>query len=134
MSNSKGQDVDIIMRNSLASVMPGRFAMVKVQEIEKEANYFFLANDGEENTMVVKEANLSQVRYEEIQKWFKLIRLAVSVPFFSVGFLAKVASAIADRGINILIISTYSNDYLLIRENDVEAAFEALKALGFRTK
>jgi hypothetical protein len=134
VSNSKGQDVDIIMRNSLASVMPGRFAMVKVQEIEKEANYFFLANDGEENTMVVKEANLSQVRYEEIQKWFKLIRLAVSVPFFSVGFLAKVASAIADRGINILIISTYSNDYLLIRENDVEAAFEALKALGFRTK
>ena len=114
--------------------MPGRFAMVKVQEIEKEANYFFLANDGEENTMVVEEANLSQVRYEEIQKWFKLIRLAVSVPFFSVGFLAKVASAIANRGINILLISTYSNDYLLIRENDVDAAFEALKALGFRTK
>jgi len=133
MSNSKKQDIDDIIRNSSALIRPGRFAMVKVQELEKEAKYFCLTNDGEELTMVVEEANLSQVKYKEIQQWFKLIQLAVSVPFFSVGFLAKVTSAIADKGINILVISTFSNDYILIREHDAKTTIEALATLGFQT-
>jgi hypothetical protein len=134
MTDSNKQDIDNIIKNSLAVIRPGRFAMVKVQEFEKNAEYFCLTNDGEELTMVVEEANLSQVKYTDIQKWFRLIQLAVSVPFFSIGFLAKVASAIADKGINILVISTFSNDYILIRENDVVTTIKTLAALGFRTR
>ncbi len=133
MTDSKKQNIDNIIKNSSAVIRPGRFAMVKVQEFEENAKYFCLTNDGEELTMVVEEANLSQVKYTDIQKWFKLIQLAVSVPFFSVGFLAKVTSAIADKGINILVISTYSNDYILIREHDAETTIKALAALGFQT-
>ena len=134
VSTSKSQDIATIIRNSSAFILPGRFAMARVQETEKEIEFFFFARDGLENTIVVEESGLAQVKYEDVQKWFKVIRLAVSVPFFSVGFLAKVSGALADRGLNILIISTYSNDYLLIRENDVEVAIEALKRLGFQTE
>ena len=46
------------------------------------------------------------------------------------GFLAVVSSALAEEGISISVISTYSKDYILIRKVDTEKAVQALTKLG----
>ena len=55
----------------------------------------------------------------------------MALPFYAVGFLAKIAKAIAAKNLNILIVSTFSKDYLLIREEKYKTAVKALKETGF---
>lgn len=47
------------------------------------------------------------------------------------GFLAKIAEIIANQGINILIVSTFSKDYIMIKEEFCEKGLQALKNVGF---
>lgn len=133
MNNAKKNlDVQGIIKNSTLKVIPGRFAIVKTSGFDNSIKVFLVSLDDTETTMIVEERQLSKINYIDVQKWFRLIRMEVSVPFFSVGFLATVTSAIAKKGINVLVESTFSYDYLLIRENDFQEAYKALQDLGFR--
>ncbi|MCX6812260.1 MAG: ACT domain-containing protein [Candidatus Berkelbacteria bacterium] len=77
--------------------------------------------------------NLSDLDIIEKNKdIYSLIALNVSVPFYSVGFLAAVSGAIAEKGLNILIVSTYSKDYILIKKSKQKIAVETLLNLGFK--
>ena len=81
--------------------------------------------------MVTEEKNLPFVKYEEEVKWFKLIEIKVSLPFLAKGFLAKITEVIAEKNLNVLVISTFSKDYILVYEETYEIAIEALKSAGF---
>ena len=72
--------------------------------------------------------------YEKEVKWFKLFEFKVSIPFLAPGFLAKISKTIADKKLNILIVSTFSKDYALIREEDFKVAVKALEKVGFSVK
>lgn len=63
---------------------------------------------------------------------YALIALNVSTPFYSVGFLATVSTAIAEHGMNILIISTFSKDYIMVREDKLDEARQVLIQMGFK--
>ena len=47
------------------------------------------------------------------------------------GFLAKISSTIAEKNINILLVSTFSKDYVLIAEKNISEAIKALEEAGF---
>ena len=70
----------------------------------------------------------------EETKWFKLFEVRPHTPFLAVGFIATITKSIADKGINVLVVSTYSKDYLLIKEEKSNYAIEALRELGFKLK
>ena len=92
-----------------------------------------VSKDQDEITVVTKEENLSKLDLIEKNKdFYQLVELKVSVPFYSVGFLAAVANIIAERGMNILIISTYSKDYIMVRVEFIEKVEAALLELGFK--
>ncbi len=120
-----------IIRKSTVKVLDGRFAVTKLNSKPSTTDYFMITDDGKEITMIVEENKLKNVKYDEVQSWFKIIQVAVSVPFFAVGFLARITQAIAERKINVLVISTFSYDYLLIREKDLGLAIKALRRIGF---
>jgi len=123
--------LDEIIRRSQVTVLPGRFVMAKVRGIDDMESFFMITNDGDEITIVANEHQIVNVDCLDMQKWFRLVRLAVSVPFFSVGFLSKVTTGIARKGLNVLVISTYSYDYLLIRDEHLDSALNALREVGF---
>jgi hypothetical protein len=50
------------------------------------------------------------------------------------GFLAKISKTIADKKLNILIVSTFSKDYVLIKEDCFKDAIKALEEVGFSIK
>lgn len=95
------------------------------------ADHFLVARDGDETTVVTEERHVASVLFEEEVKWFRLIEIQVSLPFLAKGFIAAVTRALADRDLNVLVVSTFSKDYLLIREEGADEALAALRALGF---
>ena len=83
---------------------------------------------------LVKIKMLSSYIKDKNKDIYTLIALNVSIPFYSVGFLAAVSGAIAEKGLNILIVSTFSKDYILIKKSSEKIAVDALLELGFRNK
>lgn len=91
-----------------------------------------ITQDEDEVTTVTEEQNVQGLSYEADTKWFKLLEVNVSEPFVTVGFLASITECVSQQGLNILIISTYSKDYALVKENVLDKAIEALKNRGFK--
>ena len=91
-----------------------------------------VTRDRDEITVVTREENMDSLDLIKQNKdFYVLIALNVSIPFYSVGFLATVSTAIASAGMNILIVSTYSKDYIMVRYDSCEKAQEVLLGLGF---
>ncbi|HEY9677045.1 MAG TPA: ACT domain-containing protein [Drouetiella sp.] len=113
-------------------VQPGNFIYAKVSSVDMSADHFLVSRDADEITVVTTEDKLSSLDLIEKNKdTYRLIALNVSVPFYSVGFLATVCDALASCGMNVLVASTYSRDYVLVRADLVEKATAVLLSLGF---
>lgn len=125
--------LDEVIKSSPVIVHRGRYAYLKGQEKELK-NHFLISQDQDEITIVTEESNILKTKHEKEVKWFKLFEFKVSLPFLAPGFLAKISKTIADKKMNILIVSTFSKDYALIREEDLEAAVESLGEAGFSIK
>ena len=120
-----------VIRTSQVVVRPGRYAYLKAPTQTDLAAHFLIARDRDETTVVTEEKNLPQTSFEEAVKWFKLIEVRVSQPFLATGFIACITRAIAARELNVLVASTFSKDYFLVREEALEEAIAALRDLGF---
>ena len=122
--------LDEVIRSSRAVVRKGRFAYLKAREVGS-GDHFLVARDEDEVTVVTEEANVGDLAYDSDVKWFSLIEIRVSLPFVAKGFLAAVTGAIAGKDLNVLVVSTFSKDYLLVREESLQTAVGALEELGF---
>jgi hypothetical protein len=123
-----------IIQGSTFKVIDGDFAYVKVASIPS-GRYFMVTTDNDEITVITETSRLSELNILERNKdIYGLIALNVSVPFYSVGFLAAVSNAVAESGMNILIVSTYSKDYILIRKDKLYECRKILFTLGFQEK
>ncbi len=124
-------DVKEAIPKSIATVMKGTYVYVKTDKLEKPDIHFMVSKDKDEITVVTEKANAEKLNALEIVGDYKLIEFKPAVPFQTVGFLAKIAEVIANQGMNILIVSTFSKDYIMIKEELLEKGIQALKDTGF---
>jgi hypothetical protein len=87
-------------------------------------------NDGLENTRVIASAE-PPAEEGNLYGPLRAFRLRVSKPFAAPGFLAAACTAVADRGIAVLVISTFTYDYVFVRAERVADAEAALRERGF---
>ncbi len=126
------EGIQEIIKQSSFSVVEGAFVYAKVNSCVHQEQHFMVSRDKDEITVVTRIENLPSLDLIERNKDdYALIALNVSVPFYSVGFLATVSGAVADVGMNILIVSTYSKDYILVKIANLDRTCEVLTALGF---
>lgn len=127
------KEIAKIIKAGSFQIQSGKYIYTKVTEFPNSGNHFMISKDNNEITVVTKEENLNKLSLLEKNKdFYTLISLNVSIPFYSVGFLATVSGAIAKYGMNILIVSTYSKDYILVKANSKDKAREILLELGFK--
>ncbi|MFH1771154.1 MAG: ACT domain-containing protein [archaeon] len=86
--------------------------------------------DNDEITVVALEEDVEKVNYSSITKWFKLFEIRPKTPFLAVGFIATITKELAATGLNVLVVSTYSKDYILLKEEDAEKGVNVLKEMG----
>src|SRR5579864_7344179 len=110
-------DVKEILAQTVFSQIPGNFVYAKLKAAPaRPEDHFLVSFDQDEVTVVTELHNFAKLNALERNKEdYALFELKVSVPFYSVGFLAAISSAIATKNINLLIVSTYSKDYVLVR-------------------
>ena len=60
----------------------------------------------------------------------RLLQIEGTLAFSLIGVLASVAAPLAAAEISTFAVSTYDTDYLLVSENDLPRAEEALEAAG----
>ena len=122
-----------VIETSTFTLLDGRFIYAKVKTAPPIDEHFMVSQDKDEITVVTKEENLSKLDLIEKNKdYWSLISLNLSSPFYCPGFLAAASSAIADKGMDILIVSTYSKDYLLVIYEHREQAEQILLDMGFK--
>lgn len=122
--------IEEVIKTSSIIIHSGRYIYLKTKD-KNLGPHFFISQDKDEVTIVTEEKNLNTVNYLGIVKWFKLIEIKLSVPFFQ-GFLSRVIKPIADAGYNTLIISTFSKDYILTREENINQVAKILVDTGFK--
>lgn len=122
-----------IIRQSFFEVHEGVFVYAKVRTLPA-GNHFMVTQDDDEIT-VVTSCDLSSLDLIERNKEdYVLIALHVSVPFYCVGFLATVSDAFAANDMNILIVSTFSKDYILVKTESLDVSELTLLKLGFQKR
>ena len=121
-----------IITASTYAVVGDTFAYAKVSEVPS-GTHFLVSQDKYEITVVTDEARIGELQLIERNKeTYALICLNVSVPFYAVGFLAAVTNSIAERGMNVLVVSTFSKDYILVKKERIGDAISALGTLGLK--
>ena len=122
-----------IIESSTFKTEDGLYVYAKVNSVESLDEHFMASKDSDEITVVTKIENLKNLDLiEKNKESYNIIGLNVSIPFYSVGFLATVTSAIANQGMNVLVVSTYSKDYILVKSEVLNKAKEVLIDLGFK--
>ncbi|HMF15908.1 MAG TPA: ACT domain-containing protein [Gemmataceae bacterium] len=64
------------------------------------------------------------------ERGWRCLRVAGTIPFSAVGVLASLTAPLAETGISLFAVSTFDTDYLLVKQEDFEAALNALRRQG----
>ena len=110
----------------------GTYAYTKVTEIKNVKKHLIITQDSDETTVVTDVKNLKDLGdYERNAENWKLINIRCGNPFYCVGFLAAISSQTALNGLDITMTSTYTNDYIMCKEDELEQCASILITLGF---
>ena len=121
-------DPETVLQDCVVVVAPETYAVVTADGEVPHA--FATVDDGRERTHVVTEERLDDIEPERCEPGWALLTFDVDLPFDLVGFLAVVASALAERDVSVFVLSAYSTDHVLVREGDLDEALAALSELG----
>jgi hypothetical protein len=96
------------------------------------SNLTVTARSAEELSIVApEEAMPADVASE---RGFRVIKVEGPIPFSSTGIVASLATPLAAAGIAIFPISTHDTDYVLVKEDALARAVDALRLAGWHIK
>jgi len=121
-------DAEQFIRESTVKVSEARYAVAKCAVAPGEA--FAVVRDAREITAVIDESRLDGIDAIESEPGWRILTFDVVLPFSCVGFLARVSGALAGAGVGIYVISSFSTDHVLVKDDAVGRACAALAALG----
>jgi len=66
------------------------------------------------------------------EKGRRILKIEGPLDFSLIGILSSISAILAREGISIFVVSTYDTDYILVKNDDIDNATEALKREGYR--
>ncbi len=123
-----------MFKKSTFNISEKKYVYAKVKSVSSLSNHLLVAQDEDEITVVTEEDNLSSLdAIEKNNNPWKLVSLNLDTPFMA-GTLATINSACAKNGLNNLIVSTFSKDYIIVKNSQVKQIKVVLNKLGFKEK
>lgn len=126
-----------MMDSSLSlTVQPGRYAICRlapgapVPEWALASSVFSITRTADELSLVAEDDRVPP-DVTAAPGW-RLLRVEGVLDFSLTGILAGISAALAGAGVSIFALSTYDTDYVLVRQEDLDRACEALRAAGYR--
>ena len=91
---------------------------------------FATVREADETTVVVDQSEVDAVDAAAVEPGWKRLTFETELPFELVGFLAAVATALAEVDVSVFVVSSYATDHVFVREDDLPAAVRRLEELG----
>jgi hypothetical protein len=117
-------------------LLPGRFAICRLPA-ESAAPawaaggaFSSITRTPDEQSVVCAEGQAPEET--NCERGWRLLQVAGPLEFSMTGVLAAIASPLAVAGVSIFAISTFDTDYILVKEEDLAKAMDALRAAGHR--
>ena len=91
-----------------------------------------ICRDDKEMTVVTTQSGLADlvIKSQNQDQW-RLLVINCANPFYCVGFLQSIAAAMTSVGIDILLVSTFSRDYVFVKNSQCDMAVHTLCGIGF---
>lgn len=124
-----------VIDNSWFTIDEGTYVYAHVNEVTLAEKHLMVSRDAEEITVLTDINNLPAISYLQRNKenW-KLINIRCGNPFYCVGFIAHITAVLANAGIDIVLVSTFSKDLVLVIEKDLQDAVNVLIEAGFKQR
>lgn len=94
--------------------------------------FFSITRTADELSIVCAQANVPADIHEDVkcEKGWRSLRIEGTLDFALIGVLASLTTILAQAEVSVFAVSTFDTDYLLIKEDKLERAIEALTAQG----
>lgn len=68
----------------------------------------------------------------QAERGFRVLAVEGPVPFDVTGLMASLASPLAEAGVSVFPVATFDTDYVLVKEEALERAVNALRQAGWK--
>ncbi len=111
----------------------GTYRFVSARGVANPEKHLMVTRDTYETTVVTKEEHLGDVEVLDMNpdRWL-LLAIDCASPFYCVGFIARISAVLSGGGMDILVVSTFSCDWVFVKEDHGPRAAELLRGQGFR--
>ena len=92
--------------------------------------FWSLTRTDDEVSLVMAEGNAVPVG-ANVEKGWRLLRVAGTLDFSLMGIMAKLSGVLADAKVSIFALSTFDTDYLLLKSDQLPKALAALTNAGY---
>lgn len=109
------------------------FCICKLEDISQvdfSDEFCFLGKTDEELSLVCQSSKVPSNIIVGEYGW-RAFRIEGELEFSLVGILSQISNILSDSKIGIFAVSTYNTDYILIKEENFEAAKQALTKNGY---
>jgi hypothetical protein len=135
--------VEDLLRETRVAVAPATYVLVGLTHRDwarlledpelspRPETCFMILRDTKEVTILMEEGDWLRMRHvvrdAKVEANFRLVTLDVDLPWHVVGYFARVAEILAQAGIPLGALSSFSHDHLLLKQHDLG---KALRVLG----
>lgn len=117
-------------------VLPQAFSVLKHAEQldpRKIPGFCFWAQTDQERSLVC-ETTAAPENYLVRSDGWRGFRIKGQLDFSLVGVLAQIAAILAREQISLFAVSTFDTDYILVKQEQLQQALDALKCNGYEVK
>ena len=122
------------MRRLTLKILPDELSVCRLAAdadppmVEPAGNFFSMTRTADEWSMVVSSAHV-QPDWEAEPGW-RCLELVGTFDFSLTGIMSALAGPLATAGISIFPMATWSTDFLLVRDGDLDEASLVLQRAG----
>lgn len=100
------------------------------EQVNLADDFYFIGRTDEELSLVCRTEHTPSGTLEREDGW-RGFRIEGTLDFSLIGILSKLSAILAENGIGIFAVSTYNTDYILVKEENLPRAIDALSAAGY---
>ena len=79
---------------------------------------------------IIRPRGARRIDGEKLEEGWRALKVQGPLPFHLVGVLSHLSATLAAAGVSIFVNSTYDPDYVMVKDDTLHAAVDALKAGG----
>ncbi len=123
------------MKDLKIDILPGRFAICRLDanaDVPQWARGEFVSitRASDELSIVCPEVRVP-AQIPSSRDW-RCLKIAGPLDLAMIGVLANLTGVLAEQSISVFAISTFDTDYLLVKEENIDATVASLSAAGHR--